>query len=147
MDSTRPCAHALLLRVQVRESLLADPDAVRLRDKSPHFYETGLRLSRLCDSDDAARLPATIQTVLATRVTNILSRSLNSLNSDVSDFVNTLTDLEQTLFWQGYRFVRDRLFWKKRLGNSWSDSGLGDGGAGSVALGIGANSKAKKARR
>ena len=121
---------------------------VRLRDVSPTFYSTGLRLSRLCGGDEAGRLPAAIQATLATRVAGILSRAHHSLSTDVSEYVGGLTDLEQALFWAGYAFVRDRLAWKKRLfgrirrGDERPGEGAGEGGA----LRIGAESRPKRPR-
>jgi hypothetical protein len=52
----------------VRNSLSADATAISLRDKSPNFYEIGLRLASMSASEDAARLPASIKATLATRV-------------------------------------------------------------------------------
>lgn len=49
----------------VRDQLLAAPTTVRLRDKSPYFYETGLRLASQCSSEDAQRLPSAVKATLA----------------------------------------------------------------------------------
>lgn len=76
----------------------------------------------------------------------ILTRSHNSLNSDVSDFVGTLTDLEQRLFWQGYAHVRDRLAWKKRLTTVVRREGALLGSSGGEGLGIGVDSRPKRQR-
>jgi len=141
----RPRAPARLL-LQVRESLLADPDNVKLRDKCPSFYETGLALSKLCMSEDATRLPADIKRTLASRMHRILIKSHNSLNADVSSYVNTLTDLERTLFWSGYAWVHDRLAWKKRLTYVLRREGAMLGSSSSESLGIGVASRTKRPR-
>ncbi len=54
--------------LRLRESLKADASSVRLRDKSPHFYEVGLRMSDLVSTDDTQTLPTDIQGTLALRV-------------------------------------------------------------------------------
>lgn len=54
--------------VKLRESLKADAAGVKLRDKSPHFYEVGLRMSELVQTEDTQTLPADIQATLAIRV-------------------------------------------------------------------------------
>ena len=133
--------------LQVRESLIADPDSVKLRDKSPRFYETGLKLASISGADDALKLPDAIKATLATRMHKILMRSHNSLNTDVSAFVNTLTDLEQALFWTGYAHVRDKLAWKKRLTTVVRKEGTILGSSGGEGLGIGAASKPNKKPR
>lgn len=101
---------------KVRESLLAAPESVRLRERSPHFYEVGLRLAALADADEAKTLPAAIQATLATRVSMILTRALHSEGIDTSRFTEGLTDLEQSLFWAGYRHAKDVREW--RLGHT-----------------------------
>lgn len=119
---------------------------MRLRDKSPCYYETGLRLARISISAEATNLPAAIQATLATRVSGILERSLHSLSADVSDYKNSLTNLEQELFEGGYALVRDRLAWKKRQ-TATIRAGDARGGGDGAALGIGAASKGKRQRR
>ena len=99
---------------KVRETLLADPTALKLREKSPSFYEIGLTLSRLVKHDDGATLPTSTRVALATRMSSILDHSQHSLDQDVSGFTSTLTDLEQQLFDAGYRYAVDRQSWKDR---------------------------------
>ncbi len=122
---------------KVREALLAAPESVRLRERSPHFYEVGLRLASLAGHlEEAKTLPAAIQATLATRVSMILTRATNSEGADASRFLESLTDLEQALFWGGYRHTRDRLQWRlgrtgvMRAGGGGGGSGGGGGGAG-----------------
>jgi GINS complex subunit 3 len=130
---------------RVRDQLLADPTAVRLRDLSPFFYETGLRLADLCSGEDAQRLPSSIKACLASRVSWIVSRAQASVGCDVSAFVDALTNLEQQLFWQGYQLVRDRLAWRKRKTGILRASGEGGMSAAAAyssggVLGIGSAS-------
>ena len=145
---SHPVYHAPTTRptAQVRESLVADASVVRLWEKSPAFYETGLRLARISGDEDAARLPAAIQATLATRVANILSRSQHSLSADVSEYKNGLTNLEQALFEGGFEYVRDRLAWKKRQSTTIR---AGDARVGGVegSLEIGAASRGTKRPR
>ena len=130
----------------MREALLADAVSVRLRDKSPCYYETGLRLARISSSEEASQLPASIQATLATRVSGILQRSRHSLLTDVSEYTHGLTNLEQALFEGGYALVRDRLAWKKRQ-TATIRAGDARGGGDGAALGIGAASRGKRPRR
>ena len=99
---------------KVRDSLLAAPESVRLREKSPYFYEVGLRLAALCRTEDARQLPAIIQMTLATRVAVILTRSLHSERTDTNSFLEPLTNLEKSLFWTGYKHAEDKMAWLKR---------------------------------
>ena len=116
----------------MRESLAADAESVKLRDKSPHFYETGLALSVISASDDALKLPAAIKKTLSDRLHRIVTKSHDSLDNDVSAFVNTLTDMEQQVFWAGYEHVRDKMNWRRRFtSNPGNDaSGVESAGAG-----------------
>lgn len=84
------------------------------------------RLASQCSGEDAQRLPSAVKATLAgefascclsppshlwpdspppsgcsARVAWIVGRSQNALGTDVSPFVDQLTNLEQTLFWQG----------------------------------------------
>jgi len=97
----------------VRDALLAAPKSARLRERSPYFYEAGLRLAGLSHLEEARSLPAAIQATLATRVHMILLRAQHSSERvQASDFLEPLTDLEQRLFWGGYRHQRDLLAWR-----------------------------------
>jgi GINS complex subunit 3 len=109
---------------KVREQLLADPTTVRLRDRSPSFYEVGITLSRLVVDLEAATLPTSTRVALATRMPLILDFSLNSLHQDVSLYLNTLTNMERQLFFGGYNFAKDRHAWKQRKGFSIRPSSL-----------------------
>jgi hypothetical protein len=83
---------------RLREQLRADAMGVRLRDRSPFFYELGLRVSDLVTSDETRELPTLIQAALAQRVAKILDHAPRSLGTDTSAFQGALTDLEQALF-------------------------------------------------
>lgn len=83
---------------RLREQLLADAMSVRLRERSPHFYELGLRVSDLVDTDDTRELPTIIQAALAQRVERILEAAPRLLGKDSSAFQAGLTDLEAQLF-------------------------------------------------
>ena len=66
----------------------------------------------------------------------IVGRSQNSLNADVSSFVDALTELEQQLFWQGYAHVRDKLAWRKRkTGTLRAAGGVASGAEALTAIG------------
>jgi len=89
---------ARVFGARLREQLRADARGVRLRDRSPYFYELGLRVSDLVTSDETRELPTLIQSTLAQRVSHILSVAPRSLGTDTSGFRGSLTDLEDELF-------------------------------------------------
>ncbi len=99
---------------KVRENLLADPAVVRLRDRSPYFYEVGLALSQLVPQEDAVTLPTAVRVALAARVSNILDQSMNSLHEDISTFSAPLTEFERQLFQGGLQYAKDRDAWKRK---------------------------------
>lgn len=123
------------------ENLHADPDRVNLHAKSPTFYETGLRLARVCGSKDAEDLPARIKATLAKRLHTILQRSASSLGTDVSEYVATLTDMERLLFAYGRAHAVDALACKKRLTTVIRSERNVLGTTGSDELRVGAFSK------
>jgi hypothetical protein len=59
---------------RLREGLRADPRAVALRDRSPHFYEVGLRMADLVPTEDTETLPTDIQATLAIRMQCVAKR-------------------------------------------------------------------------
>lgn len=101
---------------KVREAMLAAPTTLKLRDKSPFFYETGLKLSMLCTEEDALMLPNSIKATLAERVALILNKAQHAKDADVSRFLATLTDLEQQLFWLSYNHSKDQRQWHSTMG-------------------------------
>jgi hypothetical protein len=54
--------------MKLRETLRAGANDVRLRERSPHFYEVGLRMADLVSTEETEHLPTDIQATLATRV-------------------------------------------------------------------------------
>lgn len=99
---------------KTRKDLLADATSIRLRDKSPTFYELAMLVARVSNHYEARRLPATTRAGLAARGRMIMDRAHNSLNQDISDFTNGLTDYEQHLFEQGYKFAKEQQQWRSR---------------------------------
>ena len=109
---------------KVRENLLADPTVVRLRDRSPYFYEIGLSLSQLVPHDDAVTLPTVVRVALAARMTGILDFALNSLHEDVSSFSGQLTDYERSVFATGLQYAKDRANWKRKTASRMQPSAV-----------------------
>lgn len=99
---------------KVREHLLADPSVVRLRDRSPYFYEVGLGLAAMVAQDDAVTLPTAVRVALAARMSGILDHSMNSLREDVSTYSSQLTEFERALFTGGLMYAMDRDAWKRK---------------------------------
>jgi GINS complex subunit 3 len=100
---------------KVREAMLANPENVRLRERSPYFYEAGLRLSSLSHMEEAKSLPAAIQATLAIRVGDVLVKAQHSSERvEASKFLEPMTDLEQSIFWSGYHCLREYTAWRQR---------------------------------
>ena len=97
-----------------REALKADPNVVRLRDRSPAFFRVGLLLAAAADIRLAQELPALLRASFAARAVLVMDTSHNSLGEDVSDFVNGLTNLEQTVFFSGYETAKELAAWRRR---------------------------------
>ena len=108
------CSFPRCLSGPTREAMRADPTVVRLRDRSPYFYAVGLALARMGSPAEAAQLPSLLCASLALRGSLILDTAHNSLGEDVSDFVNSLTSLEQRLFFRGYRCAKALAGWRRR---------------------------------
>lgn len=132
--------------VKTREDLLADPTVVRLRDKSPVFYEMGVKLSQISTHRDAAGLPALVRLVLATRANRVLDRAHNSLQLDVSEFVGTLTDVEQRIFTAGFEHARQVMAWRRRRGRLLAVTAL-ESAVAMAGGGGGGDEDASKRRR
>lgn len=119
-------AEALAKRMMVRmdlpkafsnkfiQDLNADPNSVCLRDKSSTFYESVLAIVSATSTEEARRLLEKAKDALIKRAPRIMDRAHNSLNQDVSDFTNSLTDLEQQIFESGYNFEKEKMSWRKR---------------------------------
>jgi GINS complex subunit 3 len=107
---------------RLRESLKADPSAVRLRDKSPHFYEVGLRMADLVPTEDTVDLPTDIQATLSMRVRDVLEFAPNTLGRDVSAYRAGLTDTETQLFDASRAYAALRMRWRRRLEEDLGDA-------------------------
>ena len=96
--------------VRAREKLRADPVNAPLRATSPHFYELGLRLGELVDSEETRTLPNDMQSTLAQRVQSVLDRAPRGLGRDTSAYKGGLTDIEERLYSdvQYYAALRQR---------------------------------------
>mmetsp|Transcript_17413 Transcript_17413/g.38052 ORF Transcript_17413/g.38052 Transcript_17413/m.38052 type:complete len:184 (+) Transcript_17413:3-554(+) len=95
-----------------RTFLLADPVVINLRDRSLYYYETGIVLASFV-RDNEALLTALVKT-LSLRFCDILDKSQNSRNEEVSKLTRTLTKLETHLFNQGRSCAADMYSWKRR---------------------------------
>ncbi len=81
-----------------RGKLKVDPIVVNLREKTPFYYDFGVRLSKLFRDD---RMIPELRRAMTLRYRVILDRSLNSRNEDTTTFTNNLTNSEQELFKAG----------------------------------------------
>lgn len=100
--------------LRLRESLKADALTVRLREKSPHFYEVGLRMADLVSTEDTANLPTDIQATLAIRMRDILESAPKSLGKDISRYRSGLTDLEVQFYDKLRTYAALKMRWRRR---------------------------------
>ena len=96
--------------LSVRQSLKADAKSVKLREKSPFFYELGLRMSELVDGEVTKDLPKDILHALAQRIEDVLERAPRGLGKDTNVYKNGLAVLEADLYLsvQLYAAMRQR---------------------------------------
>ena len=101
-------------RPRMRAALDADPNAVRLRMKSPVYYSLGLSLAQLLPNmTDAETIPQLLLKVFATRCLRIFDTALNSYGEDVSKFESALDNHERKLFQAGLRQAAQWIKWKR----------------------------------
>lgn len=67
--------------IKSREELRATARTVRLRDRSPAFYTNGLKLSKLCVSEEAQKLSEDVHHVMADRVKYVDSHAVACIAS------------------------------------------------------------------
>jgi hypothetical protein len=96
--------------LSVRQSLKADAKSVKLREKSPFFYELGLKMSELVDGEVTKDLPKDILHALAQRIEDVLERAPRGLGKDTNAYKNGLAVLEAELYLsvQLYAAMRQR---------------------------------------
>lgn len=99
---------------KTREAMVSDPTALRLRDKSPAVYNVALAIAKVSTVPDAARLPAIARAALAERAGGVIDKAEANVGQDVSDFVDTLPDVEHGIFAGSYAFARDLQRWRAR---------------------------------
>ena len=83
-----------------KDHLIAGPLAVNLREKSPFFYEAGLKLVRALDDADMRLILS--ETYSGERFKQILDWSVNSVNEDITHFTKNLSHSELRLFDSGF---------------------------------------------
>eukprot|EP00741_Cyanophora_paradoxa_P021636 tig00000241_g20883.t1 len=81
------------------EDVEADPTVINLQEKSPFWYENGMKLVK--HQKDKANLVSVMQTAFRERYKLIFDRAYSSQNRDVSSFVSKLTSFERVLFRTG----------------------------------------------
>lgn len=96
-----------------RTYLLADPVVINLRERSPFYYESGLHLASLV-RDGKALVDALVKS-LALRYADILDKSQNSRNEDLSNTTSGFTELERKLFIAGHKGADDMYRFKRRV--------------------------------
>ena len=85
-------------RERFRGRLRVDPIVVNLREKTPYYYEFGMKVANLFK--DETIIPE-LRHAMTLRYRTILDRSLNSRNEDTKKFTEKLTNSEQFLFKAG----------------------------------------------
>ena len=83
--------------------LTADPRSVNLRDRSPFFYRLMPAVCRTVRPAHAvSKLPDIVRKTLAVRAEDIMTRGGSEAPSDVSEFIDSLTNEEQLVFQKAY---------------------------------------------
>lgn len=101
-------------QARFRTYLMADPTVVNLCERSPNFYETGLRLAafvRECNP-----IISCLASVLAVRHKDIVDKAQNSRNEDISSMTRTMTEVERQLFAIAHQESLELFRWKQRDG-------------------------------
>lgn len=102
------------LSKKARDQIIADPQAVRLREKNPYFYQVAAAATKIVAHPDATTFPTLVRACLAARSMPIIDKATNSLEQDTSSFTSGLTDLEQRLHFDGYQQSKDLKAWRQR---------------------------------
>eukprot|EP00939_MAST-03C_sp_MAST-3C-sp1_P003198 g3198.t1 len=92
-----------------RSRLKADEWSINIRDKSPYYFRVGRTLSKIKNDVELLDL---MQKICASRHKEILDRSQNSLNEDMTNFKRNLSDMEMNSFKAGYDAANDFFRWK-----------------------------------
>ena len=114
VDTPKAYAH------RFRTYLLADPVVMNLRERSPHFYETGLELAHFVR--DSQALMETLVRALSERFSDLLDKSQNSRDEDCSALTSAMPELEQLLFRMGHQGAYDVYLYKRRSVQSVASS-------------------------
>ena len=91
--------------------LLADASVLNINEKSPYYYELGVRLSMLMRQK---RLPAILKKAFHARYLGIIDTSTNLGNVDTSDHIRKLTTTERALFHLGHAAAAEVVHYKSR---------------------------------
>ena len=99
-----------MFNISSRKNLKADAKSIKLREKSPFFYELGLRMKDLIDAENTIDLPRDILHALAHRIEDVLERAPRGLGKDTNTYKNGLSVLEAQLYLsvQLYAAMRQR---------------------------------------
>ena len=100
-----------------RSALRADPSpsVVDLRQRSPYYFQLGVKLGRfVTDDDEQGFLYDSLVHAFTGRYHDILDKSQNSRDEDTSGFQAHLTQLERSLFKAGHKASADFFRWKNR---------------------------------
>lgn len=77
---------------QFQSAMVADPDAVNLKDHTPYYYELGIKLAQILDSEDLVRL---LSHCLTQRLPMIISQSGIHKTSNFTSFLLRLANIER----------------------------------------------------
>lgn len=80
-----------------------------------HVKQLGKSLATIIGGEHGTKIKKSLRgCVSGIRFRNILDRSFNSGNEDMTDFTRNLTNMEKELFQQGCSCARDFYRWKSR---------------------------------
>ena len=105
----------VIFRERFKKVLMADPSVVNLRDKSPYYYEIGIKL---CEYIEDKTLIPLMCTVFLTRAKAIIRKSFCSSSEESNVFMKKLTNTERRLFEYGRDSITSYKFWKDDTENA-----------------------------
>ena len=98
-------------RENFKNTLLADPTHVNLREKTPFYYEIGLKLCKLIN--DRTLVP-TLSVVFLNRVKHFAKISFHLRIDDSTNLLKKMANFEMRIFNNGRKAANDYREWKEK---------------------------------
>jgi len=98
----------LIYRERFKKMLNADATVINLREKTPFYYEIGMKLCEYIEDDT---LVPTLSGVFLDRAKMVIKKSFCLKTEESNTFVRKLTNLEKKLFENGRENITNYKFW------------------------------------